>query len=504
MQTLIFNKTKQQIEIHILSDEYDLIERVAKTKYKNTRSVNSVLKYYALLKIYSVLFPQDRFISIQSSVFRETVSSNNYTEYRDLLYCNNIIEYKRSKVKKVDNRYESDSMKYSLKVMSYMYSKDIFQHYSDKRYVIRLDFPTHIFNSLLQKKPVAECYNEKKSKVNNIVALSDRDCYITTLIADLIRDIVNEKFKSKSTYRRRLNKITKQLQPYKHNYDIETIIVRVLKNISEIKINKKIEQIVNSLFSKKFANQYIIQCHNDSGILDSELCYYSDLSIDLYALNYCCSLNDLRAIADLDKIPAYNTKDKKLYSTLSRLKRILRKYVRYNNELLYEATDIKSAHFTMIPKIFKMLNIQIDTDEMNRYKAVTQTKDIYNEVIANSNISREDIKSVFQSFFSIKNEKQYLHDRSDSYYRSLICDYFKTNFSNIYKALIDFHKYHKKDTLKSYANIVESDIMNSLCRELRKQQMHPFRIHDAIYLIQSEIDSLSIDINQYIYDKINS
>ena len=45
--------------------------------------------------------------------------------------------------------------------------------------------------------------------------------------------------------------------------------------------------------------------------------------------------------------------------------------------------------------------------------------------------------------------------------------------------------------------------MNSICDELRALGLHPFRLHDAIYLPQNETDKVPFNINKQVYQYIN-
>ena len=45
--------------------------------------------------------------------------------------------------------------------------------------------------------------------------------------------------------------------------------------------------------------------------------------------------------------------------------------------------------------------------------------------------------------------------------------------------------------------------MNHICDDLRIIGLHPFRLHDAIYLPQNEVEQIPFDINQRVYDYIN-
>ena len=59
-------------------------------------------------------------------------------------------------------------------------------------------------------------------------------------------------------------------------------------------------------------------------------------------------------------------------------------------------------------------------------------------------------------------------------------------------------------TIKSVANEVESSIMNSICDMIRENGLHPFRIHDAIYLSEDESKLLKLNISQLVYSQINN
>ena len=118
---------------------------------------------------------------------------------------------------------------------------------------------------------------------------------------------------------------------------------------------------------------------------------------------------------------------------------------------------------------------------------MTQQGDLYSKVVENTNMPRDAIKPTFQSFFSIKNENSYIYggQEKDGHNRQILCKWFSKNYPNIYQALIDWHK-NQDIKIKRVANQVESEIMNSICDELRALGLHPFRLHDAIYLPQNE------------------
>ena len=211
----------------------------------------------------------------------------------------------------------------------------------------------------------------------------------------------------------------------------------------------------------------------------------------------------INELANINKIPEVS-KDGKIYSTFARIRRPVRKHICFRGHRLIEASDIRCAHFTMLPKIFEMYGVDIPANEMMRWKELTQHGDLYKEAVAGTTVTRAQIKPTFQSFFSLKNEQSYIHggiDR-DSENRQILCRWFSRNFPHIYQALMEWHKYQPV-TVKRAANRVESDIMNPICDDLRRIGLHPFRLHDAIYLPEDEAAHIPFDINQRVYDYIN-
>ena len=87
--------------------------------------------------------------------------------------------------------------------------------------------------------------------------------------------------------------------------------------------------------------------------------------------------------------------------------------------------------------------------------------------------------------------------------RRILCRWCRQNYPNIYKALIEWHK-TQKIKIKRAANRVESEIMNSICDELRGLGLHPFRLHDSIYLPQNEVEQIPFSIKQKVFDFINN
>ena len=53
--------------------------------------------------------------------------------------------------------------------------------------------------------------------------------------------------------------------------------------------------------------------------------------------------------------------------------------------------------------------------------------------------------------------------------------------------------------------MAESNIMNPICDKLMSFGLHPFRLHDAIYLTKTEFKASKslINIDKEIYGKIN-
>ena len=172
-----------------------------------------------------------------------------------------------------------------------------------------------------------------------------------------------------------------------------------------------------------------------------------------------------------------------------------------------EASDVHCAHYAMLPVVFWYCGINVPEEEMERFVRFTQTGDLYGEAVKGTDLTRDEIKPMFQSFYSIKDEQQYLfagRRKGEYRQRELICKFFRSNFPAIYERMLNFHKTHGY-TLKSVANIAESDIMNPICERLIGYGFHPFRLHDAIYMTDAEFDASKslIDINKEVYKKIN-
>lgn len=204
-------------------------------------------------------------------------------------------------------------------------------------------------------------------------------------------------------------------------------------------------------------------------------------------------------------MPEYG-KDGKLYSVFSRIRKPIRKHITFRGQQLVEVSDIRCAHFTMLPKIFEDAGIEITPWwELESWMYLTQQGDLYSEVVDGTNIPKDAIKPTFQSFFSIKNENAYIYGgkEKDCSNRHILCRWFKRNYPNILKALLDWHN-NQPFKIKRAANRVESKIMNSICDELRVLGLHPFRLHDAIYLPQNEVDKVPFNINKRVHNYINT
>lgn len=212
-------------------------------------------------------------------------------------------------------------------------------------------------------------------------------------------------------------------------------------------------------------------------------------------------MSDLQHLASVNTVPAFKD-DGKLYSRLANLRKPIRKHITYGGHRIVEASDIHCAHFTMLPVIFKRNGVVIPDQELLRFIDLTQKKDLYAEIAKGADgFGRDDIKPVMQPFFSIKDEGQFLFDAERG--RHIVLDFFKRNYPHILQGLLDWHGRFPGVSIKSVANKVESDIMNPICDRLRGLGLHPFRIHDAVYLPEDETCKVDFDINKAVFDYIN-
>ena len=501
--------------------EYDYIESIAKKEFKDARCYNGVLKTYAIIKGLSQLNPSMTSVPIDRDYFRLGVSAKNYAKYQHVLQQYGIITVKkeaRGSYTDVSGKPHiicTSTKRYSVNLLSCHFAKGLFFDQGTELVPIRISISSKTITSLRMKiKAITEGKTNgmQADKIDNLMGISDNEAYVMTLVIQLIKDVYTNKLKSQSRFDRRIREIAKLYKTKEtlrtREYIISVLVYKVLISLYQIKKKenevKRIEHIVGNYLNKTIDNQ-IYRWSEERRNVNNKLSYYQNLSVDYEALDYCVQMRDLYHIAHISDIPKYTYPSKKLYSKLASLRKSIRKYVRFEDYQIVEVSDIHSAHFTMLPVIFKKSGIGIPEDEMKKFKRLTQTGDLYAAVAANSSFSRTDIKSVFQPFFSIKNERSFLFNREelDRQKRQLICNYFSQNYPAIYSALIHYHCSHSK-TIKSVANEVESCIMNPICDELRASGLHPFRIHDAIYLPINEVCFLNIDIRNKVIDIINN
>lgn len=510
--------TKNIIYVHLYKREYDFVMSVIRHESKDPRVQKGIIKTFSIIKIFTLLNPFSEYVPIHCDVFKDHVSGKNYVRYREILYKNHIIDFKESpltsyKEKKTGkNKIKCMSpMVYRCNTMTYQGCKSIFDN-TTETIPVKIELKYDLYKSLEMKSRTIHVLKMNKNsetvgkKSNNILATNNTDTYVSYLIVRLIKDIVNHKINSIITWQRRIRAIAKKYQRKDvssikdKEIIIEYLIIKVIRCLYNKK--KEFEQIVDNFLSQRVKNQ-LVKLQKRRSLSTKSLSYYRDLSIDVDGLDYCISMKDILHVTRINTIPHFN-KDGKLYSAFSNLRREIRKYVRYKGEILVEVSDIHSAHFTMLPLVFEKCHITIPHNEMTKFKNVTQKGDLYADVIRGTTISRDDIKPVFQSFFSIKNEKQYLFSctTSEHLYREMICKYFKQNFPMVYSSMLEFHK-SQNVSIKSVANKVESEIMNPICDRILNEGLHPFRLHDAIYMTTSEYNLLQVNINQLVYDTIN-
>lgn len=471
------------ITLYISEFIHNGLEWLGKQYFKDSRCREGLIKTYALIKLHKLISMGNDAVAIHSSIFTK-ISKRNYTKYLDILQREMMINIIESPI---DN-YKDKSGKNCIRQ-------------EKNRYEV-LEFGYDILGKQNKVFPVKLPINDKDYKVLPIksdyikkhydgAGLNEKRVFVMSINNDevlLVKDIVNhiKQIVNKSSKTHLIFKTQ-----YSHYYS-ESYLENLIKELV-IRLDNKEEHIVGNNLNYIVDNKH-----------DTKFEYYSELRFNIAALDECMCLKDLRDLATINKVPQYG-KDGKLYSVFSRIRRPIRKYITFRGSTLVEASDIRCAHFTMLPKIFENAGIEITPWwELESWIYLTQQGDLYSEVVKDTPISRDAIKPTFQSFFSIKNETSYIYGgkEKDGQNRQILCKWFSKNYPNIYQALIDWHK-NQDIKIKRIANQVESEIMNSICDELRALELHPFRLHDAIYLPQNEAEQIPCDINPKVYDYIN-
>ena len=471
------------ITLYISEFTYNSLESLGKQYFRDSRCREGLIKAYALIKLHQLISMSNDAVAIHSSLFVQ-ISKRNYTKYLDILKQEmmiNIIEspienYKsktgKSGIRQEKNKYEVLEFGFDiLGKQNKVFPVKLPMSYEDyKALPIKLDY--------INKYYTGAGHNEKREFV---MSLNNEEVLLVKDIVSHIKKITNKTSKTHLTFK----------TTYSHYYSesyledlIREIVIRLDNNKEHI-VENNLDYIADNKHNTKFG-------------------YYRELRFSIEALDECICLRDLRDLASLNTIPEYG-KDGKLYSVFSRIRRPIRKYITFRGSPLVEVSDISCAHFTMLPKIFEEYGIEITPWwELEGWIYLTQQGDLYSEVVKDTPMPRDAIKPTFQSFFSIKNETSYIYGgkEKDCSNRLILCRWFRNNYPNIYNALLDWHN-TQSIKIKRAANRVESNIMNPICDDLRALGLYPFRLHDAIYLPQNEVEQIPFDINQRVYDYIN-
>lgn len=514
-QNFTFQKNNT-VTVSMKPIEYGYVENLARQEYHDSRCVRSVLNCYAVVKLYFHLSRYYGFIPIHSAVFKSVGSANRYPDYLEFLRKNRMIETRNPvREKYVDRSGETRTKtvtpkRYRLSYMGYYGCSSIFFPVSRKPYQVSLVFPTEIYLSMKKKSEQTSFYSFIPEKTLTVLSINDMECYSVHLFHILVKGIAEGKINSIRTVIKHVKGIvlscSKSYKSLKTNKeDVLMLLYHILDRITCTRKKKEITKQIADMYSVQDDEN---QCYTGSGNRigqDSELSYYSDLTIDIDGLSECTSFRDLYSISHLNRVPVID-KSGKIYSVFTRIRRPIRKYIRYGGERLVEVSDVRCAHFAMLPVVFRYCNITVHDEEMGKFRELTQTEDLYADVVKGTDISRDAVKQIFQSFYSIRNEEQYLYAgiaKGEQRERRIVCDYFKRNFPSIYRAIMDFHTDHDY-TLKSVANIVESNIMNPICDRLIVLGLHPFRLHDAVYMTESECRKIPFEITEEVYKAINA
>ena len=471
------------ITLYISEFTYNGLEKLGEQYFKDSRCRVGLIKTYALLKLHQLISKGNDAVAIHSSLFAK-ISKRNYTKYLDVLQLEmmiNVIESSTEnyKTKSDKNGIRQEKNKYEVLEFGF----DILGK-QNKVFPVKFPVNKEDYMSLpikldyITKHYTGAGLNEKREFVMSI----NNDEVL------LVKDIVNHI--KKTTNKSSKTDLTFKTQ-YSHHYSesyledlIEELVIRLDNNKEHI-VGNNFDYIVDNKHNTRFG-------------------YYGELRFSIEALDECMCLRDLRDLASLNTIPEYG-KDGKLYSVFSRIRRPIRKHITFRGNPLVEVSDISCAHFTMLPKIFDEYGIETTPWwELECWMYLTQQGDLYSEVVKNTSIPRDAIKPTFQSFFSIKNETSYIYGskEKDCSNRLILCRWFRNNYPNIYNALLDWHN-TQSIKIKRAANRVESNIMNPICDDLRIIGLHPFRLHDAIYLPQNEVEQMPFDITQRVYDYVN-
>lgn len=487
--TIEFSKTR--ITIYLTKAIYETIEKIARTQYRDSRSVKGVIQTYAVILFYYRLGYINKYVPIHKEIF-QYISKRNYIAYRELLNKNGIIEYRKSeytqyKTETGENRISSTTTEYRIaKVIGVLFDNDI-------TIPVHIDLP-HDFVMALEKKHkhIGEEYLSSQDKRKSILELNPMEIVMVDLIAHLVKDVVSNRITTKRAFEKRLSYIEQINQKISFESNLLSLVKRLVRVINN-------KQIAGNNLAYLYDNQFNAYASKDN----DKFLFYQDLKADIEALNDCLTKRDLLHISRINTVPNYGNGGK-IYSALANLRKPIRRYVTYKGVNLVEVSDVSCAHFTMLPVVFKRHNIVIPNEELMHYKELTQNNDLYSAVVEGTDILRTDIKQTFQPFLSIKNKTQFLYGQGseETRKREIICEYFEAHFPAIFNALLSWHT-HTEISIKSVANEVESDIINPICDQLIIEGLHPFRIHDAIYLPSNEIAHLTFNIKDAVIQHIN-
>lgn len=488
--TIEFAKTS--ITIYLTKAIYDAIEKIAKTRYRDFRSVKGVIQTYAVIQLYSRLGFTNQFVPIHKEIF-QYISKRNYIAYRELLCQNDIIEFRKSeyaqyKTENGENRISSTTTEYRMAgIIGVLFD-------NDKTIPVSINLPREFVMALEKKhKHIQAEYVFSQEKSKSIMELNPMEIVVADLIVALVKDVVLGRIKTKRTFKNRISHIEQINKKIHFDKDLSELLKRLVRVIN----NKHIAG--NNLL-------YLFDSQSDISPIDCDekLAFYRDLKANVEALDECLTKRDLMHVSRINTVPNYGKSDK-IYSALANIRKPIRKHITYKECPLVEASDVSCAHFTMLPVIFKRYGIAVLDEDLQRWVKLTQSGDLYNAVIEGTEILRSDIKSVFQPFLSIKNKNQFLygHEGNERIYREAICEFFEEQHPAILNALLSWHTVTDV-SIKSVANQVESDVMNPICDRLIAQGLHPFRIHDAIYLPENELQQLTFDIKKEVMTRINN
>lgn len=228
--------------------------------------------------------------------------------------------------------------------------------------------------------------------------------------------------------------------------------------------------------------------------------FYSKIEVDLSELKKYCKNDELvyytwlaRFKKKINEKPKY--KKGRIYHIFHSLPKEFREnVVKVNGCKLVEVFDIPAADLHMMAKYLEEPKYHIPEGELLEFQKQVKT-DFRKKIEVDSETGKctKRCKEAFKMFFNLQSKKAYLHDHGEIF--NDVYRYFREHFPHICNWIIGEKKIWKLGAEAEY-----EVVSKAMFKKLLKQGIFILTCHDAIYVMDRDVDKVKPIITDLFYE----